>query len=216
MKKEQFFFLVGGFAFGVLVGFGVFRVYEDRPRLDATGSGPQEIASPGGPRAPGQGAAPQGAAPQGGGGAAPMIGEINELKRRLEADPQDAVAAATLGGIYYQVGMWEQAQQFYDIALGISPDDPNLLTDSGNVHRELGRHAKALESFRRAHEVDPAHWQALFNTVVVAAFDLHQLDLADAAMAKLDQIDPAPAQLPELKQALAEFRAEMASGDSQP
>ena len=211
MKREQFFFLVGGFAFGVLVGFGVFRVYEDRPRLDATSAGPQEIASPGGPRAPGQGAAPQG-----GGGAAPMIGEINELKRRLEADPNDTVAAATLGGIYYQVGMWEQAQQFYDIALGISPDDPNLLTDSGNVHRELGRHAKALESFRRAHELDPGHWQALFNTVVVAAFDLKQLDLADAAMAKLDQIDPMPAQLPELKQALAEFRAEMASAGSTP
>ena len=211
MKKEQFFFLVGGFAFGVLVGFGLFQVYQDQPRLDPTGAGPQEIASPGGPRAPGQGAAAQG-----GDGASPMINEINELKRRLEADPEDAVAAATLGGMYYQVGMWEQALQFYDIASSIAPDDPHILTDTGNVHRELGHHDKALDNFRRAHELDPGHWQALFNTVVVAAFDLHQLDLADAAMAKLDQIDPAPAQLPELKQALADFRAEMASAGSAP
>ncbi len=211
MKKEQFFFLVGGFAFGVLVGFGLFRVYQDRPRLDATGAGPLEIASPGGPRAPGQGGARQS-----GDGAAPMINEINELKRRLEADPEDAVAAATLGGMYYQVGMWEQALQFYDIALSIAPDDPNLLTDSGNAHREIGDHDKALDSFRRAHELDPGHWQALFNTVVVAAFDLQRLDLADAAMAKLDQIDPTPAQLPALKQALAEFRVGMASAGSPP
>ena len=145
-----------------------------------------------------------------------MINEINELKRRLEADPQDAVAAAMLGSMYYQVGMWEQALQFYDIALSIEPDDPYLLTESGNVHRELGRHNRALDRFRRAHELDPNHWQALFNTVVVAAFDLHQLDLADAAMAKLDRIDPTPAQLPELKQALAEFRAEMASAGGTP
>ena len=202
---------MGGFAFGVLVGFGLFRVYQDRPKLDATDVSAQDIASPAGPRAPGPGAAPQGD-----GGAAPMVGEINELKRRLEANPKDVVAAATLGGMYYQVGMWEQALQFYDIALNIEPDDPNLLTDSGNVYRELGRYDSALDNFRRAHELDPNHWQALFNTVVVAAFDLQQLELADAAMAKLDQIDPTPAQLPELKQALAEFRAEMTISGGSP
>ena len=205
MKKEQFFFLVGGFAFGVLVGFGLFRVYQERPQLGATGAPSEQIAAPAGPRAPGQGGAP------GGGGATPMVAEINELKRRLEADPKDVIAAASLGGMYYKVGMWEQALQFYEIALSIDPDDPHLLTDSGNVYRELGRHDRALDSFRRAHEVDPGHWQSLFNTVVVAAFDLKQMELADAALAKLDQIDPPPAQLPQLKQALAEFRAELAT-----
>ncbi len=202
---------MGGFAFGILVGFGLFRVYQDRPQLDLKGTAAQEITSPAGPRAPGQGAAPQG-----GGGAAPMIAEINELKRRLDADPKDVVAAATLGRMYYEVGMWEQAQQFYDIALNIEPDDPNLLTDSGNVYRELGEPVRALDRFRRAHELDPNHWQSLFNTVVVAAFDLQQMDLADAAMAKLDQIDPTPAQLPALKQALAEFRAEMTTAGGSP
>jgi len=200
---------VGGFAFGVLVGFGLFRVYEDRPRLDG-GAGAAQIAAPAGPRAPGQADAPQG------GGAPPMVSEINELKRRLEADPDDVVAAAALGGMYYQVGMWEQAVQFYDIALAIEPHDPNVLTDSGNAHRELGDHARALDHFRRAHEVDPDHWQSLFNTVVVAAFDLHQMDLADAAMAKLDEFDPAPTQLPSLKQALADFRAELETSAGSP
>ncbi len=202
---------MGGFAFGVLVGFGLFQVYQDRPKLDAKAAAVQEIASPAGPRAPGQGAAPQG-----GGGAAPMIAEINELKRRLDADPKDVVAAATLGRMYYEVGMWEQAQQFYDIALNIEPDDTNLLTDSGNVYRELGEPVRALDRFRRAHEIDPNHWQSLFNTVVVAAFDLQQMELADAAMAKLDQIDPTPVQLPELKQALADFRTGMKTSTDSP
>lgn len=210
MKREQFFFLAGGFAFGVLVGFGLFRVYQDRPQLEAKRAAVQEFAAPAGPRAPGQGAVPQG------GGAAPMIAEINELKRRLEADPRDLLAAAQLGGLYYRVGMWEQALQFYDIALNVKPDDPDLLTDSGNVYRELGRHDRALDSFRRAHELDPDHWRSLFNTVVVAAFDLQQMELADAAMAKLDRIDPTPAKLPELKQALAEFRVGIATSTGPP
>ncbi len=202
-------FLLGGFAFGVLVGFGLFRVYQDRPQLAAAG-GSQEIASPAGPRAPAQGAVPQG------GGAAPMVSQINELKRRLEANPQDLEAAVTVAGMYYQVGMWEQAEQFYDIALGIKPDDPDLLTDAGNVQRELGRHTRALDSFRQAYEVDPTHWQALFNTVVVAAFDLQRMDLADAAMARLDEVDPPPPELPALKQALAEFRTTLSTSDGTP
>ena len=210
MKKEQLYFLLGGFAFGVLVGFGLFQIYQDRPQLDAAANS-AEVTSPGGPRAPGQGAPAQG-----GGGAAPMVNEINELKRRLDANPKDAQTAASLGNMYYEVGMWDQALQFYDIALSVEPDDPDWLTDSGNVYRELGRYDRALESFRRAHEIKPDHWQSLFNTVVVAAFDLRQMDLADAAMAKLDEFEPVPAQLPALKRALAEFRAEAAAATNTP
>ncbi len=211
MKKEQFFFLVGGFAFGVLVGFGLFRVYDDRPLLDGNETAGQQIASPAGPRAPGQGGPPQD-----GGGAAPMTGEVNELKRRLEANPDDKTAAATLGGMYYQIGMWDQALQFYEVALNIDPGDPDLLTDAGNAHRELGHFDKALDNFRRAYENDPGHWQSLFNTVVVAAFDLQQMELADAAMAKLDEVEPTPPQLADLKRALAELRTKLASPSTSP
>jgi len=84
------------------------------------------------------------------------------------------------------------------------------------VYRELGRHDRALNNFRRAYELNPDHWQSLFNTVVVAAFDLQQMELADAALAKLEQFDPAPAQLPELKQALTELRAEMIDSSDPP
>jgi tetratricopeptide (TPR) repeat protein len=201
MKKEQFFFLLGGFAFGILVGFAVFKVYADRPMLDPSGA--QQLANaPAGSRSPAQ------QAPQGGGGdgGAPMVAEINELKRKLEANPQDVAAATDLARMYFRVGMMEQSLEFSEIALRITPDDPNLLTDTGNVLRQLGRHVEALEHFRAAHEADPTHWQSIFNTVVVAAFDLQQFDLADAAMARLDGFDPPPAQLPELKQAVEEFR----------
>jgi Tfp pilus assembly protein PilF len=208
MKKEQFFFLLGGFAFGILVGFAVFKATAAQPVLDPAGA--QQVANePRGSRAPSQ------QAPQGGGGA-PMVAEINELKRRLEADPQDIEAATNLARMYFQVGMMEQSLEFHEIALGITPDDPNLLTDTGNVLRELGRHVEALQNFRKANETDPTHWQSLFNTVVVAAFDLHEFDLADAAMARLEQFDPPPAQLPQLKQALEEFRAEHAADAATP
>lgn len=201
MKKEQFLFLVGGFAFGVLVGFGLFKVSAEGPELDPTAASSDTRTAPAGPRAMG------GQQPAQAGGGAPMVAEINELKRRLEANPKDSAAAESLAQTYFRVGMLDQSLEFYDIALGILPGDPNVLTDSGNVLRQQGRYAEALDRFRQAHEAAPGHWQSLFNTVVVAAFDMKQWELADAALAKLEGIEPAPAQLPALKKALGEFRA---------
>ena len=202
--------MLGGFAFGVLVGFGIFTVHNDRPRLDAAAQQQQQIGAPSGPRAPGQGQQ------AGGGGAAPMTAQINELKRRLEANPEDVVAAATLGGLYHQVGMFPQAVQFYDVAVSISPDDPDLLTDSGNVYRELGRFAEALDRFRKAFEVDGTHWESLFNTVVVAAFDMGEMELADAAMVRLETTEVPPNHLAELKKALEAFRTQGAADTGTP
>ena len=45
-----------------------------------------------------------------------------------------------------------------------------------------------------------------------AAFDLGEMELADAAMAKLDEFDPLPPQVADLKQALAELRDRQAAG----
>ena len=45
-----------------------------------------------------------------------------------------------------------------------------------------------------AQKADPNHWKSLFNTAIVAGFDLGRLDLADKAVARLEQINPAAPQ----------------------
>jgi hypothetical protein len=204
LKREHLAFLCGGFLFGVLVGAGLLHAIQGHPDLAASAAADSTVPGPQGPAAPTQ-VAPGGAPAAGGGGSdAPMMAEINELKRRVQADPRDLEALVRLADVYYEVGMWQQAAGYYERALTLRPDDPNLLTDLGISYRGLREFDRALEQFSRAQRVDPRHWQSLFNTAVVAAFDVGRFDLADQALRAIAAIQPPPAELgPERLEQLA-------------
>ena len=88
MKKESFAFLIGSFAFGVLMGYALFDTIRTRPALDAEPNR-AAIATPAGPTAPtqvGSGAPSVG----------PMVAEINALKRAVQENPQDLPALTPL------------------------------------------------------------------------------------------------------------------------
>ncbi len=226
MKKEYVAFLIGGFAFGLLFGYGLFNALDQQPaRAAAVGGG--GVPMPAGPQAPAQTA----------GGGAPMVAEINELKHVLQNDPTNVNALFRITQIYGQVGMWEsvdpffeqaaeaapenaellrqlanilhdagqwqRAVDYYDRVLALAPDDPDVLTDRGTCLRSIGRFEEALQMFERAQQADPSHWQSLFNTIVVAGFDLGRTDLAQQALARLEQIKPDAPKLDELRQRLA-------------
>lgn len=204
MKKEQLVFLIGGLAFGFLVGFGVYHVKFAAPDLGA-GAASTEVAGPSGPMAPTQSGLPGGAAPSGDGGA-PMVAEINALKRRLESEPNDLAALTRLANLHHDVQMWPQAAGFYERAMELDQDNPNLLTDLGVCYRGMRDFDKALAMFERAQQVDPDHWQSLFNTVIVAGFDLAQWERAEAALDSVEALAPEAARIEELRKALAERR----------
>lgn len=204
MKRERLSYLFGGFAFGILFGFGLFHAIANRPGLTLSSAPGAELSSPQGPPAPTQ-VAPSASA------AAPMMGKVNELKRKLQDAPQDIDALTQLAYLYHDVSMPDQAVGYYERAVAIRPDDPDLLTDLGACYRALGQFDRALDRFARAHRVDPQHWQSLFNTALVAAFDVGRIDLAMDALRSLDALDPRPpemdAHLGELREALERARA---------
>ena len=82
MKKEYVAFLIGGFLFGVLFGYGLFNALEQQPARAAVTQQGGPPAGPAGPAAP----------TQMGGDGAPMVAEINELKHVLQQDPTDLQA----------------------------------------------------------------------------------------------------------------------------
>src|SRR5262245_424015 len=99
MKRDHLAFLLGGLAFGILIGFAFFKAVATRPGA-APVAETSEIPTPAGPAAPTQ-TLSEGA----GGGGAPMLAEINALKERVQKDPKDAEAWTRLGGLYQQAGM---------------------------------------------------------------------------------------------------------------
>jgi tetratricopeptide (TPR) repeat protein len=203
VKKDHLVFLLAGLAFGFLLGFGAFRAWQNAPGQeragDASGAGPR------GPMAPTQ-VGGQNAGPSGGGGG-PMVAEINALKERLQRDPKDAAALVRLANLHHDVGMWPQAASYYERALQITADDPDLLTDLGICYRGMQRFEDALAKFERASTVAPKHWQSLYNIVIVEAFDLRRFDRAEAALTRLEAFDPPPPNLAELQRRVDQAKA---------
>ena len=201
MKRDQLTFLVVGFAFGALFGGALLSAVNDSPDLAAS-------AAVGGP--PPSSAAPAGVAPAAGDGA-PMMAEIRGLRQRIEDDPEDEAAILRLAHLYHDVQMWDDAISYYGMALEVHPEQPDLLTDMGICYRGKQEFDTALEMFNAASAMDASHWQSLFNIVVVAGFDLNQFDTAREALTTMQQMDPVPPRLDELREALD--RAE--SGDNE-
>src|SRR5262245_9295727 len=207
MKKEHLPFFAGGLAFGLLLGFGIFRSFATRP-VPVT-AGAQDIPSVAGPAAPTDVAGGQApSSPGGGGGGAPMVAEINALRERVQKNPADTKAWSRLGNLYQDAGMYQPAIGFYQRVIAIDAKDAAVLTDMGICYQELGQLDRALELFTQAQAADPSNWQSVYNTVVVAGLGLGQFDKADAALARLESVKPDAPRLDELKASLAKARAD--------
>lgn len=199
MRKDQLVFLLGGLAFGFLFGFGVYHTWYATPDLGGQPT-TAAVAAPAGPP-------PQGQAMGQGNSAAPMVGEINQLKRTIQDDPHNVAAFVRLGNLHYDVQMWDQAVGYYERALDLQPDNPDVITDLGVCYRNLGQSEQALEMFEKAAGLAPNHHQSRFNVVIVAGFDLNQWDRADAALQELEAMNPRPPRVDELRGAFERERS---------
>lgn len=210
MNRTHLYFLLGGILFGALVGAASFNFVERRRDAETAAESAQAAAASAAQER--QSTASRPAAPTaGGGGGAPMVALINELKGRLQENPDDLEALGGLANLYHDAGMWEQAIGYYERAIEVAPDSADLMTDMGICYRNNGEPQKALALFERAQKLAPDHWQSLFNTVIVAGFDLQDYDLAESALAKMEALDPPPPRVDELREAL-EKRRDGASG----
>lgn len=204
--------LLGGFAFGILVGFGLFHAFQNEPKLDHGMAVQQDIPVPRGPQAPAS--MSSGAGDPNAGGGAPMVARINQLKTRLQENPQDREILIELGSLYYQGGFWEQAAGYFERLIEIEPD-PNLLTNLGICYRGMKDFDRAVASFDRAFELDPTHWQSQFNKVVVASVEMGRADLTQQGLEAIEAISPRPAELDQRLGALRQM-LESAAAERRP
>jgi Flp pilus assembly protein TadD len=203
MRRDHLAFLLGGLAFGILIGFGLFKAVAMRPSAATQESG-SEIPTPAGPAAPTQ---TLGAAPAGEGGGAPMLAEIGALKERVRVDPADAEAWVRLGSLYQQAGMAEQAVEFYERAVALRPGDAALLNELGICYQAAHQLERALATFERAQKADPASWEAIYNAVITEAA-LRRFDRARADLARLRRLKPDAPSLDQLEQAVLHVERE--------
>lgn len=144
----------------------------------------------------------------GGSPSAAVDAQAGELKRLLDASPDDDRLMVAIGNLYFDAGRWPDARTWYERALQHEPDDPDLLTDLAVVYRNLQQPDRALELLDRAIAGNAEHWQAWYNRVVVLHFDLHRHDEATAALGRLDQLKQSNPSIPDL----SKLRQEVTGG----
>jgi tetratricopeptide (TPR) repeat protein len=195
MHRNPWFTLILGLMAGLVIGY-VLAESQPIPPAKAIrlGLGPQGVAQ--------QGAQlPEGHPPVDGPSAAEaqrLRQQVAEIENLLASNPNDAGLMAALGNLYFDANLWPQAREWYEKSLQVSSDDPNVLTDLSVVCRNLGEFQRSIELLDRAIAIDPAHWQAWYNKVVVYHFDLHQHDLAAEALRTLQELKKSNSAIPDL------------------
>jgi tetratricopeptide (TPR) repeat protein len=188
MQRGWFLFAIG-LLLGVVLGY-VLAEQQAVPPPRAAATASNEALPPGHPPVAG-GAGPSDADRA-------LARQAQELEQLLGQSPDDARLMVALGNLYFDAGRWPDARLWYERSLESDRSDPNVLTDLAVVNRNLGNFDRALELLDEAIALAPEHWQAWYNRVVVLNFDLHRHDEAQAAMARLKEIQAGNPQVPDL------------------
>lgn len=215
MNKDNLLYVIIGILIGFVSAYLLFEAMSSRqpPRLtpelraqiampgeDPTAGGGPTDARTADTSNPGMG----GTVPGGGG---PMSPEVQQLKEYVEQNPNDADAVLQLANLNFDIRNWLRAQELYAHYLELRPGNPNVLTDLGISYRETQQFDQALNRFREARKQAPDHWQALYNEVVVLAFDLKRYDEADPILQELQRLQPGNPEVAKLADAVARQRS---------
>jgi cytochrome c-type biogenesis protein CcmH/NrfG len=88
--------------------------------------------------------------------AAPLMEAVNK-------DPKDFDSLVKLGNLYYDGQQYAPAIQYYERALTIHLDNPDVRTDMGTAYWYTGNAEKALAAMETSLKYRPGHPQTLFN-----------------------------------------------------
>ncbi len=88
--------------------------------------------------------------------AAPLLEAVNK-------DPNDYDSLVKLGNLYYDGQQFPSAIQYYERALVIHPENPDVRTDMGTAYWYTGDAEKALAAMQTSLKYRPGHPQTLFN-----------------------------------------------------
>ncbi len=202
MLKRGWFLLVIGLIVGVVLGYVLAEQQTVLPVKAPVAATGMEGLPPGHPPVE-QGAQATGASDAN----RALARQAAELEQLLAQSPNDARLMIALGNLYFDAARWGDARNWYERSLEKSAGDANVLTDLAVVYRNLSQFDRSLELLDKAIALEPDHWQAWYNKVVVLHFDLHRHEEAMAAMKKLQQIKATNPEVPDLSSLEKELSA---------
>src|SRR5438045_816346 len=192
MTKDNLVYSACGLLLGLIVG-----TFLIGPKLVKAPAAVADVAPP-------PSAAPLNAAA--GGGATDQMARVRQqldaLKQKIAANPNDFDSLVQLGNMYADVAKFPQAIDYYERALRVR-EDTNVRTDLGIAYKQSGRLDDALAALTKVASEAPEPWQATYNLAIVYG-EMRRFDDARKELAKLKQVRPNDPDVLKLEQALAQ------------
>jgi tetratricopeptide (TPR) repeat protein len=98
-------------------------------------------------------------------------------------------ALASLGKLYYEKGLLEDAQRYLEQAVALEPDSPRIWNTLGLTHRKSGDAAGAERAFRQALALSPESGEAA-NNLALVLFDAQRWPESVALLGGVTTRDP--------------------------
>lgn len=127
-----------------------------------------------------------------------VFAKVGDLKRRIDANPKDRAALVDLANLYYDANKFDQAIVYYEKALMIDGNDPNVLTDMANSYWLSGKADRAKQVLQETQQKFPAHWQSAASLFFLAVTG-HDAPLAKQALDRVQGLNPGFEKLPQMQ-----------------
>lgn len=127
------------------------------------GSAAPASAQPSVATAPQQGSAPQPQQPSAAEMQAAVAQTAAPFLEAVNKNPNDYDSLVKLGDVFYDGQQYQSAIQYYERALAIHPDNPDVRTDMGTAYWYTGNADKAVAAMETSLKFRPGHPQTLFN-----------------------------------------------------
>ncbi len=114
---------------------------------------------------------------------------LNALNNASELPHNPAAIALNRGAIYNAMGEPEKALPYYDEALKHAPELANAHYNKGNALRKLDKFEEAIDSFKRAHTLQPRE-PVFLNNLALTYQDSNQLEQAINTYQKALALNP--------------------------
>jgi tetratricopeptide (TPR) repeat protein len=138
---------------------------------------------------------------------AEIANRLMSLEQLAAKDPQNADYRTEIANIYYDLGQFDKAADFYRQSLNLRPQNPGVETDLATCLHYLGESDKALAMLDRVLKYSPDFPQALLNKGVVLLSGKNDAQGAIKVWEALLRSDPNFPQKAELEQRIKELKA---------
>jgi tetratricopeptide (TPR) repeat protein len=135
--------------------------------------------------------------------------KVAALQQMAARDPRNPEHLTRIGNLYYDMGKYEDAVQFYQRSLDIRPRDPNVQTDMANCYHYLGRHDKSLSLLDDVLAYNPGFSQAKYNKGVVLMEGKKDVRAAISVWEDLLRTDPGYGRRAELESKIRELKSSL-------